>query len=128
MMKEINRVYVIKSKSGKAEIMNDLYDTYIKNSELSIMIGYDSSITSMLNSNLFIVKPEDVDLEHLINDFIPEIEKEAKMYCGKIFIYTNKSERECKNLITECKTHDFGEFFDKYEDRRTERTFYIFCS
>lgn len=127
-MKEINRVYVIKSKSGKAEIMNDLYDTYIKNSELSIMIGYDSSITSMLNSNLFIVKPEDVDLEHLINDFIPEIEKEAKMYCGKIFIYTNKSERECKNLITECKTHDFGEFFDKYEDRRTERTFYIFCT
>ena len=127
-MKEINRVYVIKSKSGKAEIMNDLYDTYIKNSELSIMIGYDSSITSMLNSNLFIVKPEDVDLEHLINDFIPEIEKEAKMYCGKIFIYTNKSERECKNLITECKTHNFGEFFDKYEDQRTERTFYIFCS
>ena len=127
-MKEINRVYVIKSKSGKAEIMNDLYDTYIKNSELSIMIGYDSSITSMLNSNLFIVKPEDVDLEHLINDFIPEIEKEAKMYCGKIFIYTNKSERECKNLITECKTHDFGEFFDKYGGRRTERTFYIFCS
>ena len=128
MMKEINRVYVIKSKSGKAEIMNDLYDTYIKNSEVSIMIGYDSSITSMLNSNLFIVKPEDVDLEHLINDFIPEIEKEAKMYCGKIFIYTNKSEHECKNLITECKTHDFGEFFDKYEGRRTERTFYIFCS
>lgn len=127
-MKEINRVYVIKSKSGKAEIMNDLYDTYIKNSELSIMIGYDSSITSMLNSNLFIVKPEDVDLEHLINDFIPEIEKEAKMYCGKIFIYTNKSERECKKLITECKTHDFGEFFDKYECRRTERTFYIFCT
>ena len=35
MMKEINRVYVIKSKSGKAEIMNDLYDTYIRNSELS---------------------------------------------------------------------------------------------
>lgn len=127
-MKEINRVYVIKSKSGKAEIMNDLYDTYIKNSELSIMIGYDSSITSMLNSNLFIVKPEDVDLEHLINDFIPEIEKEAKMYCGKIFIYTNKSERECKNLITECKIHNFGEFVDKYEGRRTERTFYIFCS
>ena len=127
-MKEINRVYVIKSKSGKAEIMNDLYDTYIKNSELSIMIGYDSSITSILNSNLFIVKPEDVDLEHLINDFIPEIEKEAKMYCGKIFIYTNKSERECKNLITECKTHNFGEFVDKYEGRRTERTFYIFCS
>ena len=128
MMKEINRVYVIKSKSGKAEIMNDLYDTYIKNSELSIMIGYDSSITSMLNSNLFIVKPGDVDLEHLINDFIPEIEKEAKMYCGKIFIYTNKSERECKNLISECKTHDFSEFFDKYEGRRRERTFYIFCS
>ena len=127
-MKEINRVYIIKSKSGKAEIMNDLYDTYIRNSELSIMIGYDSSITSMLNSNLFIIKPEEVDLEHLINDFIPEIEKEAKMYCGKIFIYTNKSERECKNLITECKTHNFGEFFDKYEDRRTERTFYIFCS
>ena len=84
-MKEINRVYVIKSKSGKAEIMNDLYDAYIRNSELSIMIGYDSSITSMLNSNLFIVKPEDVDLEHLINDFIPEIEKEAKMYCGNCY-------------------------------------------
>lgn len=127
-MKEINRVYVIKSKSGKAEIMNDLYDAYIRNSELSIMIGYDSSITSVLNSNLFIVKPEEVDLENLVNNFIPEIEKEAKMYCGKIFIYTNKSERECKNLITECKTHNFGEFIDKYEGRRTERTFYIFCS
>ncbi len=127
-MKEINRVYVIKSKAGKAEIMNDLYDKYIRNSELSIMIGYDNSITSILNSNMFIVKPEEVDLEHLINNFIPEIEKEAKMYCGKIFIYTNKSERECKSLITECKTHDFGEFFDKYEGRRTERTFYIFCS
>lgn len=127
-MKDKNRVYIIKSKVGKAEIMNDLYDKYIRNSELSIMIGYDSSITSMLNSNLFIVKPEEVDLENLINNFIPEIEKEAKMYCGKIFIYTNKSERECKNLITECKTHDFGEFFDKYKGRRTERTFYIFCS
>ena len=127
-MKEINRVYVIKSKSGKAEIMNDLYDKYIRDSELSIMIGYDSSITSVLNSNLFIVKPEEVDLENLVNNFIPEIEKEAKMYCGKIFIYTNKSEHECKNLITECKTHNFGEFIDKYEGRRTERTFYIFCS
>lgn len=127
-MKDKNRVYIIKSKVGKAEIMQDLYDKYIRNSELSIMIGYDSSITSILNSNMFIVKPEDVDLEHLINNFIPEIEKDAKMYCGKIFIYTNKSERECKNLIAECKTHDFGEFFDKYEGRRTERTFYIFCS
>ena len=127
-MKDKNRVYIIKSKVGKAELMNDLYDRYIRDSELSLMIAYDNNITSTSIPNMFIVNPEDVDLEHLMNEFIPKIEEKVKMYCGKIFIYTNETERKCKDLITECKTHDFGEFIDKYEDKRPERTFYIFCS
>ena len=127
-MKDNNRVYIIKSKVGKAELMNDLYDKYIKDTELPIMIAYDSNITVSSIPTMFIINPADVNLKQLMNEFIAKTEKDIKMYCGRIFIYTNETERKCKDLITECKTHDFGEFIDKFGDKRTDRTFYIFCS
>lgn len=127
-MADKNTVYVIKSKRGKAELMADLREKYLRDTEMTIAIAYDSNISLTAMANMFIVNPDEIDAEHLINEYIPKLEEIVKMYCGKIFIYTNMSERKNKELIAGCQSHNFGEFVDKYGDKREDRTIYIFCS
>lgn len=122
-----NNVFIVKGKIGKSVLMTDLIDRYHRDNELSLAICYDDININSIN-NIYIIDPNSFSIEQLINDFIPEREKNLNFYNGKIFIYTNKAENKIKDLIKEMKTHDFGNYINKSGDETNKRTIFIFCT
>lgn len=119
-----NTYFIIKGAYQRAELMTDMYDKYLRDGEISIKLNY-SDIS--VNGAILSIDPMENDVEKLLYEFVPRLEENLKCYNGKVFIHTNRTEKENKELIKEIKKGKCKEYINAAGETETEHTFYIFC-